>query len=418
MKLADRVVIGPLATYEVNKSLGEGGAGIVFAATRDDGEAVALKVLRPSSGSREKLKRFRNELYFCLRTSDPHIVPVTDFGLISTDEGAATYYVMPRMASSLREHIKGGISATEANRLLVNMLNAVEAAHLRGVWHRDLKPENFLVKTNGDLVLSDFGAAHFHTDLLLTSVETKPQHRLANFEYAAPEQRRKGDAVDSRCDIYALGLMTHELFTGHVPHGKGHELISATLPDYAYLDEIVEWMTQHAPARRPSSIDEIRLRIDALGKEAGSRRRILELENKVVSSGESDDPLIISPPRLTGIDVQDRTLHLHLSTPVTSSWVYSFQNTNYRNAMLGAAPSDFSFNGNRASLTIRYNAASRENLQQVIEDFKRFLELGAAAYKERVEKERRQSEQEAQRQRGAQLKAERERLTLLQQLRI
>lgn len=76
------------------------------------------------------------------------------------------------------------------------------------MWHRDLKPENILHDPiENRLVVSDFGIAHFTAELMHTLVETKLAERLANFHYAAPEQRRPGGLVDHRADIYALGLI-------------------------------------------------------------------------------------------------------------------------------------------------------------------------------------------------------------------
>ena len=87
------------------------------------------------------------------------------------------------------------------------ILDGVEAAHLRQIFHRDLKPENIPINpASGELVVADFGVAHFEEDDLIDSVQTKVGERLGNFEYAAPEQRRPGQVVDHRADIYSLGL--------------------------------------------------------------------------------------------------------------------------------------------------------------------------------------------------------------------
>lgn len=419
MKLLSSNIESPLATYAVGPPLGEGGAGIVFGATRDDGTGVAIKVLKPSATSREALKRFRNELHFCLRTADPHIVPVLDFGSVDSNQGSATFYVMPRFRGTLRTRMKAGLPTAAANALTSALLDAVEAAHLRKVWHRDLKPENFLTPEQDDqLVLSDFGAAHFHADHLVTAIETGPHDRLANFEYAAPEQRRKGSAVDHRCDLYAVGLMIHELFTGQVPHGKGHKLIGDVAPGHGHLDEIVAWLTQHSADARPASIDEVRLHLLALNRAVSARQRLAETENRVITTVESDDPLIAEPPRVVDIDVQGNILHLRLNRAVTPAWIRAFQGINYRHSLMWASPEYFSFNGTRASVPMRGNAPTPENLQRVIDDFKRFLTLAADAYAERVGRDLRETEAATREAKARQIAEERRRLDLLSKLKV
>jgi serine/threonine protein kinase len=113
-----------------------------------------------------------------------------------------------------------GIEPDGVLPIFSQILDGVESAHPQGVWHRDLKPENILYSlANGTLIVADFGIAHFEEQDLLTAVETQPNERLANFLYAAPEQKIRAKSADSRSDIYALGLMLHEMFTGDVPLG-------------------------------------------------------------------------------------------------------------------------------------------------------------------------------------------------------
>jgi hypothetical protein len=224
--------------------------------------------------------------------------------------------------------------------------------------------------------------------------------------------------IDHRCDIFSLGFMIHELFTGEVPHGKGHRLIADVAAEYGYLDEIVTWMTQQAPDSRPTTIDDVRLRLLAKRREVTARRQLDSAKVQVVSRTESTDALIASPPRLVDMDFRDGTLFLKLSSPVTSSWIQSFQNTNYQRAQMGAGPADFSFSGAQATLAFRYNAPTPQNVQGVVDDFKRFLDLGAAAYKEKVDRELRRREEEAQRQKAKEIDQESKRLEVLKNVKI
>ena len=111
MKIASKEIRTPLAEYTLAKPVGEGGAGIVYEAMRDDAARVAIKVLKPATATREKLKRFRNELHFCLQNRDPALITVSDFGELTTDQGSATFYVMPLFPKTLRSLMKEGITA-------------------------------------------------------------------------------------------------------------------------------------------------------------------------------------------------------------------------------------------------------------------------------------------------------------------
>jgi serine/threonine protein kinase len=89
-------------------------------------------------------------------------------------------------------------------------------------------------------------------------VQTQRAERLANFQYAAPEQRIKGRTVDHRADIYALGLILNEMFTGETPLGTGFKPVSEVVSAYSYLDKIIERMIRNSVDQRPNSIEEIK----------------------------------------------------------------------------------------------------------------------------------------------------------------
>jgi serine/threonine protein kinase len=165
---------------------------------------------------------------------------------------------MPLYSSTLRDCIKKDIPTAEVLQLYGQILDGIEAAHLLAVYHRDIKPENILFDTKTGLVLADFGIAHFQEDALQTAVETGPNEKLANFAYAAPEQRFSGSVVDHRADIYALGLILNEMYTKQVAHGTGFRRIKDTAPGYGYLDSLVDLMIQQQPNKRPQSINQVK----------------------------------------------------------------------------------------------------------------------------------------------------------------
>lgn len=246
-------------TYKATCILGEGGSGRVYGVVRLDGAEFALKALRPELSSSERRKRFKNEIDFLSKVHHANIIAVTDYGLWETAEGTAPFYVMPRIQQTLRAAMTAALRPEQVLLLFTQMLDALEAAHLRGVVHRDLKPENMLYEITEDrLLIADFGIAHFEEEALLTAVESRHVDRLANFVYAAPEQRRRHEKIDHRADIYALGLILNEMLTGELPQGAGYRTIGAVAPALGCLDPLVDRMIQQAPDARPASIDEIR----------------------------------------------------------------------------------------------------------------------------------------------------------------
>lgn len=133
-------------------------------------------------------------------------------------------------------------------------------AHEKGAYHRDIKPENilFLDETN-NAVIADFGIAHFCEEDIIASVKTKASDRMANFQYAAPEQRIKGNAknVDGRADVYSAGLILVEMFTGELVGAGNYTKISKVAPEYKYLDDVFNELFCQNPNDRLYPVDAI-----------------------------------------------------------------------------------------------------------------------------------------------------------------
>lgn len=282
-----RTYAGGFGTYSIGNSIGQGGAGVVFEARDDQGAPCALKIV--NSPSSVLTKRFRNEIGFCFRNKHPHIISVMDFGQAPSGK---PFYVMPLYSSTLRKLMRSAaIPPAKILDLFAQILEGIEAAHQEDVCHRDLKPENILYEeATNQLVIADFGIARFKEEDLLTTVETSPHDKLANFVYAAPEQRIKGASVDQRADIYALALILNEMFTGQVLQGVGFIQITSVAPQYAYLDDAVHSMAQQDPNNRPASIQEI--------------RKLLSIDGpKTSPSRSANSQSYVLPP---GLSAQDR----------------------------------------------------------------------------------------------------------------
>lgn len=248
------------------KPVGEGGNGTVYKVRRDDNQPFAMKLLTKVDLQSSRRNRFSNELWFCAQSDHPNIVKVSDWGLSA--HGGEPFYVMQLLDCSLRKLIDDGIDPDDVPKLFATALAGVEAAHKKGIYHRDLKPENLLCdRRSGELVVADFGIAHFTPDTMRAHVDTQRGAWVANRNYAAPEQRQKNGEVDHRADIYALGLILNEMFTGELALAPDQKLIADAAPRYAHLDNLVRMMLSKTPADRPA----IAKILKALDREAAPR---------------------------------------------------------------------------------------------------------------------------------------------------
>jgi serine/threonine protein kinase len=378
--------------YTVHGQRCAGGCGEVYEVRDSEGSAYAVKILDASKASATRLKRFKNEIHFCTRNKYRNIVQVQGSG--ATKDGA-TFYVMPLYSGTLRDLISKGIQPKAVLPYFGQVLDGVEAAHLLGVWHRDVKPENILFSPETDtLVVADFGIAHFEEEDLLTAVETKNDERLANFLYSAPEQRARGQVVDGKADIYALGLTLNEMFTRAVPQGTEFRRVSTVAPDYAYLDGLIDLMLRQDPASRPS-VGDVKRSLIARGNEFLSVQRLNSLKSEVIPETEVDDPVVRNPIALVDADYREGTLIFKLSAAPPPNWIVAFQNPRGSFSYLqGAGPGYFSFRGNEARVGL-----GQETLAQRLVDYtKSYIDLANRRYAEAViadHRQRLQAEREA-----------------------
>jgi Protein kinase domain len=399
-------------SYVVDELIGEGGAGRVYGGIAPDRAPIAIKILAPERVSRDKRARFKNEIAFLARNKHANIVTVLDHGVANAGNLKGPFYVMRRYEGNLRDLMPSRISAEKVLPLFSQMLDGVEAAHLQRVIHRDLKPENFL-HTNGIPAVADFGIASFTDDLLATLVETQPTQRLANFQYAAPEQRVPGRPVTATADIYALGLILNEMFTGSIPHGTEYQVIGAVAKEFAFLDGVVAKMIRQAPGERPGTIAEVKALIQRHQSEAVSLQRLSKIDGTVIKAGEVDEPLAHEPPRLVGADWNNGVLTLTLDRPVNPNWVRALHNMGSYASVYNIPPQVFSFSGDRATVQ-----ASDGDAQRVIDHFKEWLPKATRTLKHTLE-EKAQHEQREQAERlRRECLVEEQRLRLLQTIKI
>jgi serine/threonine protein kinase len=393
MALRKEIFPTPFAEYAATEVIGNGGSGVVYKVQDDNGAILALKAIDPNKATRQRIKRFKNEIFFCLKTDHRNIVKVFDWGFISKKDTQCPFYVMPYYPATLRSLMRSGISVENVLPLFAQILDGTECAHLLGVFHRDLKPENILYDPSQKLlILCDFGIAHFSEEALHTAVETRDTERLANFQYAAPEQRTKGGKVDSRADIYSLGLILNEMFTGHCPSGTGFKKVVDAAPNFAYVDTLVDVMLQQAQDARPQTVARVKDNLIGAKNEFVSRQRLSELKKQVVSTTEVDDRLVLVPPQLSEVDYKKGRLVFRLSSEPSRDWIQTFQSIGNYTALMGYEPSMFQFLGDEASIS------SPESLAQALVDhFKDYLAQTHLDYKTRKVAERKRDEEQRRR---------------------
>jgi serine/threonine protein kinase len=194
--------------YRIIALLGKGGMGEVYRA--DDltlGQAVAMKFLPDEAGHDEGLlERFRNEVRMARRVSHPNVCRVYDVGEVDGQTFFTMEYVDGEDLASLLRRI-GRLPPDKALDIARHLCAGLAAAHAKGVLHRDLKPANIMLDGRGQVVITDFGLAGIADDI------RGPEVRSGTPAYMSPEQLA-GKEVSMRSDIYALGLVLYEVFTG------------------------------------------------------------------------------------------------------------------------------------------------------------------------------------------------------------
>ncbi len=250
-----------IGNYEIKAKLGEGGMGAVYLGEHPMiGKKVAIKVLLEELVAKEDIvQRFFNEAKAVNDIGHPNIIDVVDFGKIPGDHGGdVVYFIMEFLeGDSLSHRLRTtGLSQPETMHVIRQCCSGLAASHKKGIIHRDLKPENiYLIARGSDknfVKILDFGIAKLTGGDGATSSKTRTGLVIGTPTYMSPEQCDGRGLIDSRADIYSLGVVMFELLTGRVP-----------FPGDGFGEVLVAHLTKPPP--RPSELNpDIRPEIEAI----------------------------------------------------------------------------------------------------------------------------------------------------------
>ncbi len=203
-----------LGNYLLLEKIGEGGMAIVYKAEQTNlKREVAIKILPPQLSFNEQfVKRFHREALAVARLNHPSIVQIFDVGQVDDVHYFAMEYVSETNLAHYYFERNKVIEPAIAADIGGQIARALDYAHSKGIIHRDIKPANILMTSELKIKVTDFGIAHLTDSTILTSAGTK----IGTPKYMSPEQAR-GEQIDGRSDIYSLGIILYEIFTGCAP---------------------------------------------------------------------------------------------------------------------------------------------------------------------------------------------------------
>ena len=263
--ISDRVI----GLYKLREIIGEGGFGVVYVAEQEKPvrRKVALKVIKPGMASRDVIARFEAERQALALMDHPNVAKVLDAGATESDQ---PYFVMELVkGTSITEFCDSQrLSTRQRLELFVDVCRAVQHAHQKGIIHRDLKPSNVMVTMRDDRPIPkviDFGVSKALSQRLTDkTVYTAYGQMLGTPLYMSPEQAQLNEIdVDTRSDVYSLGVLLYELLTGTTPFDK------ATLHKSGF-DEMRRIIREVDPPR--PSIRVSTLEVEALSTVSDRRR--------------------------------------------------------------------------------------------------------------------------------------------------
>ncbi len=237
-----------MSNYKDIKKIGSGGFGEVWKCERDDDNQIFAKKKLHNNVDEDGVKRFIREVRILSSLDHPNIVKVVGKRL----QKKIYFYIMPLYSTSLKKEL-ATIVGNDGRIIPIYsaILDGIEYAHSQGVIHRDLKPENVLLNSDSDVVLSDFGLGRsLDSD---STRQTMTGYGMGTILYMAPEQLADAKNADERSDVYSLGRMLYELYSG--PITSFAQDTSSLPPGITFF---VNKCTQHIPQNRFQTVADLK----------------------------------------------------------------------------------------------------------------------------------------------------------------
>jgi len=255
--------------FEILECLGRGGMGVVYKARQKTlNRFVALKLLAPERVNDPKFaERFTREAQALAALNHPNIVTIYDFG-----QAGGFYYLLMEFVDGVNlRHLLSERKFTpeEALTIVPPLCDALQFAHERGIVHRDIKPENILLDKSGRVKVADFGIAKIlgpgngESGGGMPPIGNATQSALGTPGYSAPEQKSNPQSVDSRADIYSLGVVFYEMLTGEMPAGN-IEPPSRKVHIDVRLDEVVLRAMEKKPELRYQQASVLKTQVETI----------------------------------------------------------------------------------------------------------------------------------------------------------
>ena len=278
--------------YEVERLLGAGGMALVYLAKdKRHGRTVAIKVLRSELAIALGGDRFLREIHVAATLQHPNILAVYDSG----DMGGVLYFVMPFIkGESLRDRLdrEHQLPIPDALSLTIEIADALQYAHGKGIVHRDIKPENILID-EGHAIVADFGIARATQEGSAKLTETGMS--VGTPTYMSPEQATGGDRVDGRSDQYSLACMLYEMLAGQPPFAGNNtmailakhametppslQVVRNSVPDE--VEDAIMQALEKTPADRFSTMKDFAAALGAADLGTASRRALARSSGSV-----------------------------------------------------------------------------------------------------------------------------------------
>src|SRR5215475_13497510 len=286
-----RMVIG---RYRILRLVGEGGMGVVYEAEQDPlRRTVALKIIKPGIASPELLRRFELESQALGRLQHPGIARIYDAGTADTGFGPQPYFAMEFIhGKNVKDYAEEQrLNTRQLVEMVAKIAEAVHHAHQRGLIHRDLKPANILVDETGQPKILDFGVARAIDSDMQATTHTDMGQLVGTLAYMSPEQVLADPlGLDTRSDVYALGVILYELLAGRLPYTIGKK-----------LDETIHAIREEDPAKLSQISRSYRGDIETIVAKALEKDKTRRYGSAAELAADitrylKDEPIVARPP--------------------------------------------------------------------------------------------------------------------------